>query len=620
MADHPASGTTAHRGFAMVAGYAVVVVVLALLGVASVEMLAGVRAYVGGESLYSKGQKSATLHLLRYLRTGSDDDYLLFERALAVPVGDRIARVELEKPEPDFAVVRRGFLQGGNHADDLDSMIRLYRLFRRVPFMAEAIAIWTEGDREVQAIEAVARTLRAERRAGPLTAAREEVLRNQLLDINTRLDTLEQDFSATLGRAARITQRLLIAATVLLSALLAVLAVLFARRSWQRLDQSRRALAVGNERWELAAAAGDLGVLAWDFASDEVELDARARAHFGLAGGGARRVGRTQLREHVHADDRAALTAAIELALAERRNVDVRFRVVRLDDGGDVRTLALAARSELTQRSLVGFVRDVTSEVQAERLEVERNAAARANAAKSEFLSRVSHELRTPLNAVMGFTQLLLSDRAEPPSAGQQARLERVAEGGSQLLKLVEDLLAVSQVEHERSRERVELRPLVEHAVALLEPQRHRRAVRVRIDAGDAREPLVVDADRGRLSQVMVHVLSNAIHYNSVGGQVQVQLRADGEQALVIVSDTGRGLEPHQVRELFQPFNRLGAERSGVAGSGLGLVVSRRLVEGMGGSLDFASDPPHGSRVTLRLPLRPQAQPAAVASGRQELA
>jgi PAS domain S-box-containing protein len=378
---------------------------------------------------------------------------------------------------------------------------------------------------------------------------------------------------------------------VLLSALLAVLAVGFPRRSWRRLDQSHRALAAGNERWSLAAAAGDLGVLAWDFASDQVELDARALRQFGFAEE-ARHVGRPQLLAHVHEDDRGALAAAVEQALLERRDVDLRFRVVRA--GGDVRTLALGARAQSTQRSLVGFVRDVTSEVQAEKLEVERNAAARASAAKSEFLSRVSHELRTPLNA----------------------RLRRIAEGASQLLKLVDDLLAMAQADPGRSREGVELRPLVEHAVALLEPQRHRNTVIVKVDA---REPLFVAADGGRLSQVLVHVLSNAIHGNSAGGHVRVQLEADGGDAVVIVSDTGPGLEPQQLRALFQPFNRPGAELAAMAGSGLGLVVSRRLVEGMGGTLDFTSEPPHGSRVTLRLPLLAAPQPAA-APGRQELA
>jgi len=607
-----AAAAGASPGFAMGAGSALVALALVLLGVISVQMLAGVRAYVGGESLYSKGQKNSVLHLLRYLETGEAAEYAGFEQAIAIPIGDRIARTELEKPGPDFARVRQGFVQGGNHADDIDAMVRLYRAFRRVPFMADAIAIWAEGDREVAALEALAQALRDERGAGPLASEREDELRQRILAIDTRLSRLEQDFSATLGSAARTIQHLLVGGTLLLALVLSAAAIGLARRSWRRLALSQQALLEGNERWELAAAAGDIGMFDWDLNQDHVRLDARARRIFGLGDDAPEALERARVRECVHPDDRERLDDALQRAIAEQRSVEHRYRIVR--PNGEMRTLELGARAQPGGQRVVGFLWDVTSDVLAERLKVERNAAARASAAKSEFLSRVSHELRTPLNAVIGFTQLMLSDRADPPTPAQTERLRRVEQGGQYLLKLVEDLLALTHIEQGTVSARVEnvdLRPLLESAIALLEPARAAREVAIELEAP---APVVVSADPTRLSQVLFNLLSNAIKYNRPQGRVGVELRAIDGWAVLGISDTGFGLAREQIEQLFQPFNRLGAEYSNVDGSGLGLVISRRLVEQFGGSIEFTSDPPRGSLVTVRLPLAATAQAPPAAS------
>ena len=120
-----------------------------LVAIISIDLLAAVRAYVTGESLYSKGQKDAQIHLLDYAENHREEDYQRFRQALAVPLADRVAREELQKADPDLALVRDGFLGGGNHPDDVDGLIRLFQWFHDVSFMAEAIRTWTEGDQVI---------------------------------------------------------------------------------------------------------------------------------------------------------------------------------------------------------------------------------------------------------------------------------------------------------------------------------------------------------------------------------------------------------------------------------------------------------------------------------------
>ena len=189
------------------------------------------RAYVTGESLYSKGQKNAQIYLLDYAQYHKEDDYRRFQQALAVPSGDRIAREELQRPEPDPAVARSGFLQGGNDPDDVDGMIRLFRWFHALPFMADAIVTWTDADVVIQQMRDLAERSRERVLRGEVGAAAAAEMRTQALHLNNRLTRLESKFSAQLGEASRQTQRLLLVVNAALAALLAVCGVAFVRRT-----------------------------------------------------------------------------------------------------------------------------------------------------------------------------------------------------------------------------------------------------------------------------------------------------------------------------------------------------------------------------------------------------
>jgi PAS domain S-box-containing protein len=258
-----------------------------------------------------------------------------------------------------------------------------------------------------------------------------------------------------------------------------------------------------------------------------------------------------------------------------------------------------------------GVSTDITERKQAgEAVERARDEAERASRVKSEFLSRMSHELRTPLAAVIGFGQLLEMsklDQRQRDSVGQ------ILNGGSHLLDLINELLDISRIESDSmaiSIEPVRVASVVEEALTLVEPLATERSVALRAD----HEPVAgahVMADQQRLKQVLINLLSNAVKYNREGGLVTIRLITCPHGRLrLLVSDTGPGIEEAKLEKLFEPFERLGAEATGIEGTGLGLTLSRGLVELMGGSISVESEVGRGT--TFAVELRRAAEPEGV--------
>jgi len=589
----------------VIAPFLVVVALLVGLVVVSADILSAARAYVGGESLWSKGQKDAAYHLGRYVQSRHPTDYARVTAALAVPLGDRRAREALQRKPPDHAAAREGLLEGGNHADDVDGMIRLFLRFGRVNFMAEAIAIWTEADGRLAEFAAVAAQIHERIEAGDTAASPAlQALTTRLPRLNEELTALERDFSATLGRASRTARDLVLLMSLLLASGLTAGGVALTAYMLRQQSQSEEQLQESNDRWALAAEAGGLGLFVWDLHGGNTTLDARAAELLGLAPQ-ARVIRSTDLaRETVHPDDQARVRAAMSQVIARPAPLHVRYRVQ--DPGGAARQIEAIASMRPPRRGdgahLVGIVRDVSATVRAAELQLEKEAAERAARAKGEFLSRVSHELRTPLNAVLGFTELMRTDRSEPLTRTQEQRARLVQEAGRGLLALINDILDFGAVDSDTeplSGEPVRLAPVLQASLQQIEPMAREQQVRLGADLPDAE--VCVLADARRLGQVFNNLLSNAIKYNRPGGEVQIACAREGDAVVVSVRDTGPGMSPAQVAQLFQPFNRLGAEYSKVQGSGLGLVISRQLVKRMGGSLDVESAEGEGTCMTVRL-------------------
>ncbi len=225
-----------------------------------------------------------------------------------------------------------------------------------------------------------------------------------------------------------------------------------------------------------------------------------------------------------------------------------------------------------------------------------------ASAAKSEFLSRMSHELRTPLNGILGFAQLLASTPEEPLTEQQRVAVESITKGGWHLLTLINEVLDLERIESGRLRisiEPVDLAAVIVEALELMRPLADHG--RVRLDCEAFPEPLpLVRGDHTRVRQVVLNLLSNAIKYNRAGGRVRLAVaRQQGDRLRLSVQDTGLGMSEQQLKELYQPFNRLGREFMGIEGAGIGLAITRRLMEQMGGAMSVESEPDKGSRFAL---------------------
>ncbi len=326
----------------------------------------------------------------------------------------------------------------------------------------------------------------------------------------------------------------------------------------------------------------------------------------------------------IEADDVPVVRQA-SAAVNSGERVSYRARYRRAD--GSLRWAEVTARpvldaaGELTSR--VGSLRDVNEQVTAElaladserqavelaaRYEEARNEALEANIAKTAFLSRMSHELRTPLNAVLGFAQLLAMD---PLTEEQQEAVQHIRVGGRHLLDLVSEILDISRIEAGRltlSMESVGVADAVSEALDLVRPLAGSAGVSIApLDASGC--DVSVWADRQRVIQVLLNFLSNAVKYNRPGGSVAVACDRSLDGLVAIrVTDTGIGIAEQNLSRLFRPFDRLGAERSAVEGTGIGLMLADALARVMSGRVEVSSREGVGSTFTLVLP---SAEPAA---------
>jgi PAS domain S-box-containing protein len=338
-------------------------------------------------------------------------------------------------------------------------------------------------------------------------------------------------------------------------------------------------------------------------------------------------VGRSAF-DFMHPDDVATILPRLEKVMTSPGTVEsVEYRNLHRD--GSWRYLESRGRTILPDSAdagAVALVRDVTDRVEAEaalrqakaEAEEARLEAERANHAKSEFLSRMSHELRTPLNSILGFAQVLEEVEMAPE---YRNGVRHILHGGRHLLRLINEVLDIARIETDQralSLEPVRLGGVVREAVDMVRPLAAARGIRM-VEVSDATADRFVHADRQRLAQVLLNLLSNAVKYNRPGGTATISCepaldREGVERLRVRVADEGSGIAPEHRERLFAPFDRLGAEHSGVEGTGLGLSLSRHLARAMGGELALERTAPEGSvfRVDLRPAADPLAEPATV--------
>jgi PAS domain S-box-containing protein len=314
-----------------------------------------------------------------------------------------------------------------------------------------------------------------------------------------------------------------------------------------------------------------------------------------------------ELEALLHPEDLPAIYREYaKLLTREKPQIGLRYRV-RHRDGHwvtlDTRGQVIVGEDNRAEGAVV-VSRDITADLVFEtELEEALRTAEEASAEKSQFLSRMSHELRTPLNSVMGFAQLLGMDELGDE---QSQAVGHIVRAGQHLLNLIDEVLDIARIESGRldlTLLPVPVTTVVADALDLARPLAEDRHITLVADLAAIAATTHVRADRQRLMQVLLNLLSNGVKYNDPEGRVVVSATMEGDAVALAVSDTGPGIDPHDAERVFRPFDRLGAERTDVQGTGVGLTLSKHLVEQMGGTIALASEPGRGATFTVTLPL-----------------
>lgn len=327
-------------------------------------------------------------------------------------------------------------------------------------------------------------------------------------------------------------------------------------------------------------------------------------------------------RRHIYPSDLIKFDSALVEHMAGRAPFDVEYRIICCS--GEIRWVRARGRAVFNADNqpimMSGSNMDITEVKRAEeRVILAKEQAEKANQAKSAFLSSMSHELRTPLNAILGYTQLFEYDGNL--NSQQVTNMREIRKAGEHLLQLINDVLDLAKIESGKmtvSLEPVLVSRIINECFTLVQPQADARGIRLYVTLNDQDKTYVV-ADHVRFKQALLNLLSNAIKYNQVGGEVEVRLDAQPmDRMRITVRDTGRGIPADRQHEVFQPFNRLSAENSNIEGSGVGLVITKQLVEMMQGRLDFSSAEAIGTSFWIDLPTANEWSMSTVTSSMNE--
>jgi signal transduction histidine kinase/ActR/RegA family two-component response regulator len=376
---------------------------------------------------------------------------------------------------------------------------------------------------------------------------------------------------------------------------------------------ARQVIAELRDRLRLTTQAIGAGVWEWHFEVRSISWDEQMYRLYGMPPGNGL-IDEATWAHTVHRDDFTRVRDLTRAVIDGRfDHIDHHFRIVWPD--GQVRYIqSVGHRIDTAHgRRLVGINFDVTDRERSAQAMLDKQAAERTSRAKGELLSRASHELRTPMNAVLGFAQLLQLRAADLPPWAIEA-VGQLRSAGTHLLAMIDDLLDLAALEAGSVQPRLASVPLdgtVEAVIDLMRPQAQAAGVAI---GRWMRSGLVVMADATRVRQVLINLVGNSIKYNAAGGRVELLLEpvAGAPPTVgIVVRDDGPGIAPERQHQLFQPFNRLGAQGGAVPGHGLGLAISQQLAEAMQGALELRSTPGVGTEAVLRLPLAHEAAIAA---------
>jgi PAS domain S-box-containing protein len=574
-----------------------------LLANMGLSILSTVRAYTTGEGLWSKGQKDAVYHLVRYAHSHDEAEYQAFWDAIAVPLGDHQARVELEKPEPDLAVVYEGFIQGGNHPDDVAAMATLFRRFRNQRHLSEAIDIWAEGDELIFELIDLAEEIHAEVESGAVDEARIASLLAEVDRVNLELRPLENQFSRVLGEGGRWMHRTLISVTTAVAVLLLTLGCLL---SWWLLHFVR----VAQEKYHHLFETANDAILLAD-AQTGVILDANQKAEelWGMP--------RQQLlgmhQRELHPEEGGNKYEERFAQAARGQRLEVEDMYVRRADGSTVPVVISASLTEVNgQRVLQGIFHDIS-----ERQQMEENLR---HTQKLQSLGAMAgglaHDFNNMLSTILMRNELAL--RQSEDGQLNRANLEKSLAVTQQAIDLTGKMLAYSGQGHFELKP-VDLNQVVTDRLSMLTTAVSNRAT-ISLQLAPQLPP--IRADLSQLNQLLFNLVVNsaeAIEEMAHQGTITIATAqrqvtesesvatatgyplASGTYVQLTIIDDGMGMDEETAVRIFDPFYS-----QKFVGRGLGLPVVLGIMRGHQGGIQVTSSPGKGTTVDLYFPCSQQ--------------
>ena len=628
----------------IVVGFVMVLTAVIGLFVVTHNIGLGVRAYVAGEGAWSKGQKDAVYSLSRYVDSADEQDYRDYLAAIAIPLGDRAARLEMEKPHYELQKVVAGFVQGNIPAEDVPHMVFLFRYLDQVPFFSQAITIWRLAEREVLQLPPVAEAAHTQIQAGQLSAAAKTALLDQIHNINVRVTPLEQQFSQTLSNGAREGQALLLYITLAVAVALVAIGIVFAwgiareiRASISGLRAGALRVAQGNLTETIPVRSRDeLGDLAQVFNS---MIEARREAETSLRTANEFRqkvmesatnaiytmdmegrfttanqrtceitgypleelIGRTWA-SIVHEADLPDLMEGFVSTIEGREPITNREISLPQKNGNEVVITFSAAplRRDGVIFGAVGVAEDITERKRAEvQLKARAEELVRSNRELEQFAYVASHDLQEPLRTVTGFAQLLMRRYQGQLGGDAEDFINYINDGVQRMKSLIEDLLSYSRVQRaDAVLKEVSMDTVLANALANLGSAIHAAGAMV------TREPLpTVAVDERQFVQLFQNLIGNALKFRGTEPpKVHIEAVRENQLWHFTVADNGIGIDAEAAERVFMLFQRLHT-RDHYEGNGIGLTICKKIVELHGGRIWVEPTPAGGTGTVFHFTL-----------------
>lgn len=574
---------------AIAAVFTFLVAGLLVLANIGMDVLTSMRAYVGGEGLWSKAQKDSVHYLIRYGKTHSDDDYQRYLNSIAVPLADHDARMELQKARPDFGLVRRAFIGGRNHPDDVQGMIDLFRRYHFEPHIRIAIRMWTQGDEYLQELSRLGALIHDEISSPVSDAKRVDALLAQVDAINERFPQVEDDFSRSLGDAARYA-RLVVFNALVAGALLALCLGLLV--CYRLLRRARDA----DERYRhLFETASDAIVIADQESGSIVDANAKLSELTGIPT--AKLVGTRQ--DHLFGKEIASVPGSSPLDTGEV--------VIRHVSGTSIPVDVRNNRGRLGNRVVeYSIVRDIRER---RRFEEQIQEAARMESV-GRLAGGIAHDFNNLLTVMAGQIQAL----KRLTTGETRERVDNISNASERAANLVRQLLAFGRKQPLRPQPldvNQVIRSLKDMILGVLNEQ-------IELHQELAPELSRVRADLHQLEQIILNLCTNARDAMPDGGQVLIKTwNASKEYVGLEVADTGQGMDETVLGRIFEPFF---TTKSQGKGTGLGLATVYGTVKQSGGQISVRSKPGEGATFTILLPCSEDVTEALLEDEQFELA